>query len=326
MNRSVSSRDRARSEESETPSKASSDGLERREGEHGRRAGREAADAFLRRVVARHRERGRVPHPPGDRLARGGLVLRRDPQERGGAGPAVEVLVGAAHRQVRARGREVDRDRAGGVAQVPLHQRPARLGSGRDRRHVEHRPGPEVDVRQGEQRDVVVHRRERVGGVAPAQLEAHQLGDAGRDVPVGGEGGGLDDQHPALGTQPGRGHEGLEQAHAGAVAEVHVVGPGPDERGDPGRDPVAQLHPARVVPGADQALAPLPDHDVVQPVGHPGRRRAERVAVEVDQPGGQLEAAHDSSKRRSRARLISAWKVSSSTSLVPAGVKFTWAT
>ena len=198
------------------------------------------------------------------------------------------------------------------------------------RGHVEHRAGPEVDVGEAQQRDVLVDRGQRVGRVAPAQLEAHQVGDPGDDVAVGRERRRLHHQHVPVRPQPGRGHRGLEQADAGAVAEVYVAGGDPDQRCDPARDPLAQLHPLRVVPRPDQALAPLPAYDGVHPLGDPGRERAQRVPVEVDESLGQLEAAHwalaGSSKSRSRARVINAWKVSSSTSSSPDGVKFTCAT
>ena len=159
--------------------------------------------------------------------------------------------------------------------------------------------------------------------------QAHQVGDPGGDVAVGGEGGRLHDEHVAVGPQPGRSNRGLEEAHARAVAEVQVATAYADQWCDPVGDPAADLHPAGVVPRADQAFAPLPAHHVLDPLGDTPRQRTERVPVEVDQPVGQLEAAHGlagSSKRRSRARVSSARNVTSSMSLSPVGVKFTWAT
>ena len=225
-------------------------------------------------------------------------MLRGDPEEGGGAGAAVEVLVGAPDREVGAGTGQVDGHRARRVAQVPLHQRAALVRPGGDRGHVEHRAGPEVDVGEAEQRDVLVDRGQRVGGVAPAQLEAHQVGDPGDDVAVGRERRRLHHQHVPVRPQPGRGHGGLEQADAGAVAEVYVAGGDPDQRCDPARDPLAQLHPLRVVPRPDQALAPLPAYDVVHPLGDPGREGAQRVPVEVDESLGQLEAAHRRARRQ----------------------------
>ena len=52
------------------------------------------------------------------------------------ARPAVEIFVGAAHRQIRLRAVEIDRHAAGGVAQIPQDQRACGVGLRRDRGHV----------------------------------------------------------------------------------------------------------------------------------------------------------------------------------------------
>ena len=230
--------------------------------------------------------------------------------------------------------REVDRHRPGGVAQVPQHQRAALLRPGGDPWQVEQGAGAEVDVGEREQGDVVVDRGERVGGVAPAQLQPEQLGHGGGDIAVGRERRGLQDQHASVRSQPGRGDRGLEQAHRGAVAEVEVGGGHPEQRGDPGCDPADEVHPAGVVPGADQPLAPLAPHHVGDALRDAVGERPEGVPVEVDQPLGQVEAAGAgdhrdrpvSSNSRSRARTTRASKVSVSTSAPSTGVSSTWVT
>ena len=232
---------------------------------------------------------------------------------------------------------------------------PRGLGAGGDRRQVEHRAGPEVDVGQGEQRDVVVDGGERVGRVAPAQLEAEQVGDAGGDVAVGGEGVGLDHDHGPLRAQPGGGDDGLEQRYAGASRRRGCRRRSTaDQRGDAGRDPTRQPHPVapatrKGIPRPDQAVSPLVLDHLADPLGDADRQHAERVAVEVDHPRGDPEACAGVGQRRccvqrlgvgasrrrahrftsfsrSRARTTSASNVFWSTSYFSTGVRFTCAT
>ena len=73
------------------------DGGER---EDRRRAGLEAPDAVDRVVVALHRELVALAEPAPDRRAQLRLALLRDVEVGGRAGAAVEVLVGAADREL----------------------------------------------------------------------------------------------------------------------------------------------------------------------------------------------------------------------------------
>ena len=148
--------------------------------EHRRRAHGHPGDAGCRLELERHVERTRVPPPAGDRLVEAVLVLRGHPDERGGAGAAVEVLVGAPHREVGADRGEVHRHRAGRVAEVPQHQRAGPVGRCRDAGQVEHRAGAEVDVGQGEHRDVLVEGGRRV---APGRTSAAPSPACGRRRP-----------------------------------------------------------------------------------------------------------------------------------------------
>ena len=64
-----------------------------------------------------------MPVPPGERLVEVVLVALGDVEERRGARAAVEVLVAAADREVRAVRVEAHVKDAGGVAQVPARER-----------------------------------------------------------------------------------------------------------------------------------------------------------------------------------------------------------
>ncbi len=79
------------------------------------------ADAVDRVVGALHRELVALAEPAPDRRAQLRLELARHVQERRRSRPGVEVLVGAADGQLDAAPAQVDRDRAGRMAEVPDH-------------------------------------------------------------------------------------------------------------------------------------------------------------------------------------------------------------
>ena len=69
-------------------------------------------------------------------------------------------------------------------------------------------PGPEVDVGQREQRDVVVERGGRVGRVAPAQLEVEQVrATPAATYPSVGNVVGSSTTHPPVRAAAGGGDE-----------------------------------------------------------------------------------------------------------------------
>ena len=89
-----------------------------------RRPADELPDAVGRLVALRHREHVGSAHPSLDRLSEAAVVALREVGERGRAGAAVEVLVGAADREVDLVLVEGDLDRPDRVAEVPEHEGP----------------------------------------------------------------------------------------------------------------------------------------------------------------------------------------------------------
>src|SRR6185437_11737524 len=86
------------------------------------RAGGEPFDALDGVVHRSHRELVALAEPAPDRLAQPVLQLAAYVEDRGGAWPGVDVLVGAADREVGTARVELDRHRADRVAQVPQHE------------------------------------------------------------------------------------------------------------------------------------------------------------------------------------------------------------
>ena len=77
------------------------------------------------------------------------------------------------------------------------------------------------------------------------------------------------------------------------MESVHTTCPGAAPTSAPMRvaDPGRGLPPAGVVPARDEVVAPLAVHDVGDDLGDAGRQGPEGVAVEVDDPGRETEAA-----------------------------------
>jgi hypothetical protein len=152
-------------------------------------------------------------------------------------------------------------------------------------------------VGERQQRHVLVEGRRRVGRVAPAQLEAERAGDPVGDVPVGGEGGGLQHHHAPVRTQPRGGGDRLEQRHGGRVADVHVLAGDPDERRDPRGHAAPQVDPVGGVPRRDQPGAPLLADDLLHPGRDAAGEGAQRVAVEVHDAVRQVEEGTPAAQR-----------------------------
>ena len=253
-------------------------------------AGHEPADAGDRVVGRPHRELVPLAEPALHRLVQLLLQVVTHVKERGGPGPGVEVLVGAPDRQVGAAPVEVHRHGAGGMAQIPQHQRAAVVRDAGDLRHVGQGAAAVGHVRQADQRGALVHgvtdrlRAHPVVdvGVDHAQLAAALVGDAGQHVPVGGEVVvvGHDDAPAGPGTEGGAGQ--LVEVDRGAVADQHLAGRRAQQVV---AEQVAHLarkgHP--VAPGPDQPPSPAaPDH-LADPLRGGQRQHAQRVPVQVDQ-------------------------------------------
>ena len=112
--------------------------LQRGQRQHRRRAAVEARAAGRRAIVGVERERRRVAEPSGEGLApalgvHAARVARMGPEERGRTGPAVQVLVAAAHGEVggalrRSVAMKLHGHGAGRVRQIPDHERAGGVG------------------------------------------------------------------------------------------------------------------------------------------------------------------------------------------------------
>src|SRR4030095_10098223 len=94
---------------------------------------------------------------------------------------------------------------------------------------------------------------------------------------------------PARARERERGAERPEHVDRSAIGNDELA----DSRDDEPRDLVAhtlrEVDPSRGIPAADQPAAPLVAGDLAQPRGGAPRKRAKRIAVEVDHARRQLE-------------------------------------
>ncbi len=230
-----------------------------------------------------------MAHPAGQR--RRGLVRPAggDVQESRRAGAAVEVLVPAAHREIGVRARQVHRQGARGMREVPDRQRPRAMRRRGQGGHVVAAAGAVVHLGQHQDGDVGREGGFDLLGGHDAQLPAQRVRQAAGDVEVGGEVAGVREDHPTVRAQGQRRRQHLEQVHRGRVPRPDRGGVRADQRGDPGADPPGEVDPAAIVPAADQAGAPFGLHRLRHPGGHVAGQRAQRVAVQVDHPLRQVE-------------------------------------
>ena len=250
-----------------------------------------------------------MAQPAGQRRADAIDVLGRDVDEGRRAGAAVEELVGAADREVSPGAGEVDGQRTRRVGQVPDRQCTDLVRGPREAGHVVPAPGPVVDLGQHQHRDPLVQglghrfRRDEADLVAAAERSdqpVHHV-EIGREVAVIGE----DDA--SLGPHlQGRGHR-LVDLDRQRVAHHHGAGRSADQPADAVADPCRLIHPARVVPAADQHLAPFVVQQAVHPFARRQRQRTEGVAVQVDHPFGQVESGPGSTEVRRHVRCLLDW-------------------
>ena len=242
--------------------------------------------------------------PAGQRLPEIVDMARRHPDEGRRAGTAIEVLVGAAHGEVGLGALQVHRHRAGGVRQVPDRQRAALVRQRRHRAHVVHLAAAIVDVRQQHHGHGIVQRlfqRQLVIDQAHLVALLQQVDQALDHVQVGREVVALGQDHPA--ARPGllldaqRGGQRLEDVQRGGVGDDDLALAGADQARQLVAQAGGQVEPAGRVPAADEARAPfLADH-----VGGARRRGpgqyAQRVAIQVDHAGWQVELVLDGCQR-----------------------------
>ncbi len=192
---------------------------------------------------------------------------------------------------------------AGGVAEVPLHQGAGLVGGGGEAGQVVHRAGPEVDVGQREQGDVVVEGGGRVGRVAPAQLEVEQ---SGRPRPRRTRRWGSVVGSRTTTRRPGR----SRLAATNVLNSVTVVesptctSPGPTPISGAIRSPTRRLRldPVGGVPRGDQAGAPLVGDHLLQPAAPPsGAARPASCRRGRRRPSGR---ANSVAAVTQRARLV----------------------
>jgi len=205
---------------------------------------------------------------------------RRHAARRLGGEHGVDAALERGQRQHRRRAAQVARD-AGGRPVV--------------RRELERRAvaAAVVDMREHQQRGACVQACRDLVGLDQHQLAAALARQRLGDVQIGREVVPLGDDHLArrrVGRGDGeRGRQHLEQVDARRVGHHQLA----RARADQARDLVAhalrQLHPAGAVPAADEPLAPFAAHHLRDALGRGARQHAERVAVEVEHAGRDVE-------------------------------------
>jgi hypothetical protein len=226
------------------------------------RAGEPAADARIGLVGPFHLELVALAEPALDRGAQAGLAVLSDVQVGGRARPSVQVLVGAAHRQLDAPPAQVHGHGAGRVAEIP-DQRSGRLGG--DALDVGQRTGAVGDMGEAHQGDLAAAACARHVGRSRSldrvRLEAGQLtampaGQAVEYVAVGGEIAAVGDDRPLAGLEHGGGE--LEEVDGGGVGHDHLTRLGAEHTlGEQVAGPLGQIDPR--VPAGHQVGAPLID-------------------------------------------------------------------
>ena len=188
------------------------------------------------------------------------------------------------------------------MREVPDHQRAGRVRRARHGGHVVHRAGPVVDVREHQHRGRGPECRDDRRGASFARGRRHEpqrravvLRDhALRDVEIGREVVGLADDDGARRIAGRRDlqcdGQDLEEIDRRRVGDDDLAGRGPDQRRERVADAARRVDPAGVVPAADQPAPPFARHRVGESRGRRARQRAERIAVEVDEAVGQVEA------------------------------------
>ena len=122
-----------------------------------------------------------------------------------------------------------------------------------------------------------------------SRVRPDQIGDAAGDVQVGMEIARFGQQRRPV-RQLRRGDQQLEQVHRGRIGDDHLVRLGADQGRHLGAEPLRRADPVVGVPAPDQRIAPLLGDHLPHPLARRLGHRPERIAVEVDQAVGQVEA------------------------------------
>ena len=186
---------------------------------------------------------------------------------------------------------EVDGQRAHRVGQVPDRQRTGRVRRRRQARHVVPAPGAVVDLGQHHDRDGLVQRiGDFLRGHKPDLVAPAERSDQPVDhVEVRGEVAVVREDDAALGPHLQGGGHRLVDLDGQGVAHHHGAGRRADQPADAVPDPGRLIHPARIVPAADQHLAPFLAEEAGHALARGERQGTEGVAVEVDDSLGQVE-------------------------------------
>ena len=201
-----------------------------------------------------------MAHPARQRRPDAVDVRGRDVDEGRRPGSAVEVLVGAADREVGAGGAQVDRQRARRMGQIPYRQCAGGVGGLGQPRHVVLSAGPVVDLGQHQGRDALVQRPgDFFRGHQPDLVALAEGSDQPlRDVEVRRKVAVVrEDDAPLRPHLQGRRHR-LVDLDGQRVAHRHGAGRGADQTADALAEPARLVHPARVVPAAESASRPIP--------------------------------------------------------------------
>ena len=162
-----------------------------------------------------------------------------------------------------------------------------------DRGQVMHAAAAVVHMGEHQQRHLGVQRGDHFTRLDQRQREAALARQAVGDVQVGREVAALRNDDLALrrigARQRERRAQHLVQIDRRRIAHHDLARPGAHQLRDLVADASTQRHPAGAVPASDQVAPPF----VAQDLLHASRgglwQHAERIAVEVDHPGRQIE-------------------------------------
>ena len=179
------------------------------------------------------------------------------------------------------------------MAEIPDDERAGRMRRAGEAGHVAQLAGAVIDVRQADDRGVLVDqgldRAVVVLGESQAGAAVH-IGDrALQDMDVGWKVVALGDDLGPAGPERHGGAEHLEQVDRGGIAGQHLAARRAHERRQPVADDHRQHVPVAFVPAADQPFGPAVFEGFGKRRRDRARHGAERIAVEIDVVGRKRE-------------------------------------